>query len=571
MSGTFSAGGLITGLDSESLIRSLIQIERQPIFRLEDRVSELETQQSALRGLRTTLQNLRNAAQDFRFNNIFNAFTSATSKPEVLTSSVTSDSPVTGAFTINVLQLATATEAVGGGTIGAAINTAAALDSSGIVTEITSGSFSINGVAFTVDPTTDSLTSILSDINSSAAGVTATYDNVTDTVTITNSTAGDASIINFGGSSNTSNFLDVINVASATQLPDVNGSTAVTSTRNLGAIDAADTLNNGSYAGGAVTSGTFSINGVAITVDPSSESLLDVLGAINESEAGVTASYDSATDTIRVVSDSLGSPTIRFGSTGDTSNFLDIVNLDTAVQTAGVNTQFTVNGGAVQTRNSNTVTDAIGGVSLDFLSVGSSTVTVSSDDDAIVEEISAFVESFNTALSEVRGLVGSGGTLQSDGSIRSIESFLVGNIFQQVAGLGGDFESLLDIGLSSGEDFNSEAGLSLSFDEDKFLEALQNDRSNVEDLFANDSETGIADLLFDFLDEVTATTGFLNERAKANGTLDSQIQSANDQIDRIEERLLLRETRLRRQFTALEQISAVYQNQAAALSRIGSF
>jgi len=571
MSGTFSAGGLITGLDSETLIQSLMQLERQPILRIQDRIERLESQRTAVRGLRTTLQNLRNAVQDFRLNNVFNKFASTSSKPEVLTSSVTSDRPLTGSFAIDVIQLATATEAVGSGSVGAAINPNVNLNASGINKEVTGGTFSINGVQFNIDPDTDTLSALLNNINSSAAGVTATYDSLTDKVTIANTAPGDASIINFGGSSSTSNFLSVINVTAATQLPDVNGSTAVTSTRNLGAVDPTENLGTTNFAGGAVTSGTISVNGVSISINPASESLLDILGAINESEAGVTASYDTATDSIRVISNTLGSPTVRFGSAGDTSNFLDIVNLTGAIQTAGVDTKFTVNNGAVQTRNSNTVTDAISGVSLDLLSVGQSSVTVSSDTDAIVENINEFIENFNSALSEVRSLTANSGTLKGDSGIRAIESYLISGIFQQVSGLGGDFESLLDIGITSGENFNSEAGLSLVLDEEKFREALQSGRSNVQDLFANDGETGIADVLFKYVDQIVSTGGFLNERGKSNGTLDTQIQSANDQIDRIQDRLLLRETRLRRQFTALEQISAVYQNQAAALSGLRSF
>ncbi len=571
MSGTFSSGGLITGIDSGTLIAQLMQIERRPVLRMEDRISALEAQRTAVRTLRTTLQTLRNTAQDFRFNNIFNAFQSTSSKPEVLTSSVTGSAPVTGSFAINVTQLATATEAVSSGSIGAPINTGAALNSSGITTDVTSGNFTINGVTFAVDPTTDTLASILADINSSAAGVTASYDSLTDKVSITNTTPGDASFINFGGTdSNTSNFLDVINVRGATQAAGVGGSTTVSSTRNLGAVSTTEALNSANV-NGTVTSGTFSVNGVAITIDPSSDTILDVIGAINESEAGVTASYDTATDTIRVVSNTLGSPTIRFGSAGDTSNFLDLVNLDTAVQTAGVDSKFTVNGGPVQTRNTNSVSDAIGGVTLDLLSVGTSTVTISSDEDAIVEDIQKFVEEFNAALNEVRSLVGPEGVLRGDGGIRSIETYLVGTVFSQVSGLSGDFQSMIDLGISSGEDFNSDLPLNITLDEEKFREALKADRSGVISVFVNNAGNGIADQLFTFLDDATKTTGFLNERSKDNGTIDQQIQSTNDQIDRLEDRLLQRENRLRRQFTSLEQISAVYQNQAAALSRLGSF
>jgi len=571
MGGTFSAGGLITGLDSGSLIRQLIQIDSRPIFRMEDRLAALNTQRDAVRSLRTNLLNLRNKLQDFQFNNIFNAYTSSTSVPEVLTSEVSSSTPVVGAFAINVIKLATATSAQSSGFIGAPINPGAALNTSGLSTEVQAGTFTINGVQFTVDPDADSLTGILNTINGSGAGITATYDAVTDKVTFANSAAGDTSIINFGANGDESNLLAALAVTQATQLPNVNGATAATSTRNLGAVKSTETLNTINFNGGAVTAGTFSINGVSIALDPSSESLQDILGAINESGAGVTASYDSSTDTIRVISNTLGSPTIRFGGAADTSNFLDIVNLDTAVQTAGEDTQFTVNGGAIQTRNTNSVSDAVSGVTLNFLSLGTSTVTVNPDDDAIVEKMQSFVDQFNEAVNAIRAQTAREGTLRGDSGIRSIESFLISNVFGQVSGIVGDFKSLLDIGITSGKDFNAEAGISLSLDADKFREALRSGRGNLQDLFSNKDKTGIGDVLFGYLDEATKATGFLNQRAKANGTIDQQIQSINDQISRMRDRLAQREDRLRRQFTSLEQLSAVYQNQASALSRIGIF
>lgn len=571
MSGTFSSSGLITGIDSSSLIQQLIQIDSQPIFRLEDRITALNSQRDAISSIRTTLLDLRNTLQDFQFNNIFDAYTSASSVPEVLTSEVSSSAPVVGSFEIEVLQLATATQAGSSGFLGAPVNTAAALDSSGIAAEIDAGNFTINGVQFSVDPTTDSLDTILNAINSSAAGVTATYDAITDKVTLANTTAGDTSVINLGAESDDSNLLSVLALTQATQLPNGSGSTATTSTRNLGAIASTETLNNNNFADGAVTAGTFSINGVSITVDPSSESLLDVLGAINESGAGVTASYDSATDSIRVISKTLGSPTIRFGGPGDTSNFLDVTNLDTAVQTAGADTEFTVNGGAVQTRNSNSVNDAISGVTLNLLSLGTSTVTVSSDNDAIVEEVQGFITQFNDAVNQIRGLTSNEGTLRGDSGLRSIDSYLVSNVFTQISGISGDFKSLVDIGITSGEDFNAESGLNLVLDEEVFRDALRSGRTNVQNLFTNAGETGVGDILFEFLEEATKSTGFLNQRSKSNGTIDQQIQSANDQIARIQDRLTQKEERLRRQFTSLEQLSATYQNQASSLSGIGAF
>ena len=567
MSGGFSVGGLITGLDSNSIIQQLIQLERQPVLRLQDRISLLTQRQSAIRDLRTTLTTLRNRAQDFRFSNTFSQFAATSSEESVLTAEISGSSPVSGSYGVNVIQLASATVATSGASLGSPIDPNATLENSGITTTIEAGTFSINGVQFTVDPTTDSLNSVLSAISSSAAGVTATYNATTDRVTIANTAASDTSVINFGATSDDSNFLNVVRVEQATQATGGSGSTEVTSTRNLGAISPTDVLNTTSFAGGAITSGSFRINGISINVDATVDSLSDVLGRINDSDAGVTASYDSSTDTIRVVSDTLGSRTVKF--TSDTSNFLNVTNLATASQAAGNDSQFSINGGATLTRNTNQVADAIGGVTLNLQSVGTSTVTVSVDDDAILADVQEFVDEFNASVAAIRGLVGQGGLLENDSSIRFVEDFLRSNIFSTVSGISGTFKTLTQAGLSTGDSFDSGSISELQIDEDKFREALRTNRGNVANLFSNSGKTGIADLFFDYLDKATNTQGFLNERVRSNGIIDQQITSLNDQIDRLDVRIAQKEQRLRLQFSKLEQLSATYQSQGAALSAIG--
>jgi flagellar hook-associated protein 2 len=570
MSGGFSAGGLITGLDSNTLIRQLMALERQPITRLNTRITALQSQRDAIRGLRTTLTTLRSRFQDFRLSGVFSAFKAASSEEKTLTAAIGFSNPVVGSFEVNVTQLASATVGQSSAVMGAAIAPGAALDSSGLTTAIQAGTFSINGVQFTVDPATDSLDTILANITASAAGVAASYDAGTDSVIIENTAPGDTSVINFGAQGDTSNFLSAIAVTGATQSTGGSGSTTVSSTRHLGALDTTKTLSAASFANGAVTAGSFSINGVSISVDPDADSIIEVIERINSSDANVTASYDANSDTIRVVSNTLGSRGVRFGGAGDTSNFLAITNLAGATQTAGKDAQFTVNGGPVQTRNTNEVADAIGGVTLNLLSVGTSTVTVSSDDDKIVENIQALVTAYNEAVNQIRDLTANEGALRGDTGIRGISGFLQQNIFNRILSLGGDYKSLADIGFSTGKDFEASATQNLSLDADALREALRKDRANVRDLFSNSAGTGIADALFNYTDEITRVTGFLNERAKSNGTLDAQVRGLNDQIDRMEDRLAQREERLRRQFSRLEQLSAGFQNQNSALSGLRS-
>lgn len=566
MSGGFNIGGLITGLNSNQIISQLMSLERAPITRLQDKIVALNSTKEAVRGLRTTLQALRNSAQDFRLTNLFNQFQATSSEAGVLTASVSGESPVSGAYAINVTQLASATSANSSAKLGAAINTGAALSSSGIAAEITAGTYTINGVQLNVDPSVDSLTSVINAINSSGAGVTASYNATTDTIAIANTAANDTSIINLGATGDTSNLFDIFAVSGATQSTNINGSTEVTGTHNLGAINAGVVLNTVNFAGGAIGAGSFKINGVSIAVDPTVDSLSDVLGRINDSDAGVTASYDSSTDTIRVVSDTLGSRTISFQA--GTSNFLNVTNLAAATQTAGADSQFTINGGPTLTRNSNEVADAIGGVTLRLLSIGTSTVTVSVDDDAIVEDVNKFITAYNDAISGLREQLGGTGALAGDSSFRQIEDFLRGNIFNQITGISGSFGSFVDIGIDTGHSFDSGVVSPLQLDEDKFRESLRTNRANVRDLFANSSKTGIADTFFGFLDEATSTTGYLNQRVKSNGSIDLQIQDLNDSIARMEDRLVDKERRLRAQFTRLETMASQFQQQGASLSGI---
>lgn len=566
MASAFNVGGMITGLDSNAIIRQLMQIERQPLTRLEARVSTLEKQRDAVRALRTQLLSLRNAAQNFRLGTVFGQYEGKSSNEKVLGVSISSQSPVIGAYEIEVQQLASATVANSGSRMGAAINPDAALNSSGINTDISAGTFSINGVSFAVDPATQTLNEILGQINSSSAGVTATYDAATDRVHMVNSAAGNTNLINLGASDDTSNFLTVAGVKTATQGTDGGGSTEVWSARNLGAVEPGAKISDYSFGGGAMTAGTFFVNGVSISVDPTADSLSDVLQRITDSDAQVSASYDSATDTIKLVSKTTGSRTI--GLIEGTSNFLAVTNLATAVQTAGKDAQFTVNGGPVQTRNSNEVADAIGGLTLRFLSTGTSTITVSGDDDSIVEDVQGFIKSFNETVDKIAELSGQQGDLRNDGSIRGIEIEVRDIMFSVVSGITGDYTSLLDIGISTGNSFDVSGIQHLTLDENKFREMLRSDRLNVKDLFSNTGGTGIGDKLFELLETTTRSTGFLNDRSKSNGSIDQQVRAIKDQMERLQERVSKKEQRLRSQFAQLEQLSANFQSQNSTLSII---
>jgi flagellar hook-associated protein 2 len=567
MSGGFNVGGLISGLDTNTIVQQLMQLERQPILRLQSRISELEKQKESVSELRTQLLSLRNSLFDFRLGLDFNLFNTESTDDSIVTADTSGPNPVNGNFAIDVLQLASATVANSSARLGSPINPAAAFAVSGIAATVENGQFTINGTQFNFDFTTATLTDVINTINGAAIGVTASYDAVADEVVIENTAPGDTSLINFGGTGDTSNFLEVIGVTNALQSTNGSGSTTLSSVNHLGAVNPLSNLNIVNFAGGAVTAGNFYINGVAIIVDPTTESIEDVITNINNSDANVTASFDPNTDSIRVVAEDLGSRTIRFQS--GTSNFLDVTNLTAAIQTAGQDAQYTIDGGAIQFSNSNDVTTAVNDLTITLQSVGTASITVSNNLDTPIEKITEFIEGFNESVSKIEELVVQDGELENDYSIRSIQSFLINSVFTQIPGLSGTFESFLDIGISTGDAFDASAVFKIELDEDELRAALLENKDNVAELFANEAETGIADIIFTRLDEITDSFGFLNERSKSGGLIDDNIEGIENSISRMEERLVLREARLRRQFTAMEQFQASFQAQSASLASIG--
>jgi hypothetical protein len=82
-----------------------------------------------------------------------------------------------------------------------------------------------------------------------------------------------------------------------------------------------------------VTSGSFEINGTTIDV-AADDSINSVLDKINQSDAGVTASYDAASETVLLTQNTPGS-TADIVLANDTSGFVAAVKLDSAVATPG--------------------------------------------------------------------------------------------------------------------------------------------------------------------------------------------------------------------------------------------
>ena len=272
-------------------------------------------------------------------------------------------------------------------------------------TNHTDGVFSINGVQITVgDVNTITVNELLGTINSSGAGVTATFDESTGRFILRANSRG-VEEIDIGATNDTSNFLTIAGLLAETGATEIAG-------EDEESIDMDLPLSEAGFSESLV-SGVFTINDVKITIDVGVDSMDDIIDKINNSGAGVTASYDSVSDSFTLVQDLDEDATrtqIEIGDADDTSNFLEVVALtaDTSVATRIGNTRqqskFTVNGNSY-TRDTNSVDDIVEDVTfkLNALTNGPETVTIEADTDKLQDAIIDFVVEFNTTMELVNG------------------------------------------------------------------------------------------------------------------------------------------------------------------------
>ncbi len=165
MDSAFQIGGIASGLDTASIINKLLESDRQPIQRIEDKEQMLVWRKEALQELNSQLFTLEQKAQDLTFYSTFNSRTASSSDSNVATATATTDAEFES-YNLSVTDIATAES-----DLGAQFSDPYAVIGTG------SGSgtytFKINGVSISV-PDNYSLVAVKDAINSANAGVSAT-------------------------------------------------------------------------------------------------------------------------------------------------------------------------------------------------------------------------------------------------------------------------------------------------------------------------------------------------------------------------------------------------------------
>lgn len=302
---------------------------------------------------------------------------------------------------------------------------------------------------------------------------------------------------------------------------------------------------------------------IAVDATTTLTSLKDSINALN---AGVTAS---------VVNDGSTPNPYRLVLTGTstgTSNSINITQNDTSLAfsttlQAAQDATFTVDNMPF-TRQSNTITDVITGVTLDFKSADPAktvTVAVERDTDAISDAVKKLVDAYNGVQNYIKynndydADTKKASPFFGDSVARSIQDDLRRTFSSAVSGLPDSMNRLLHVGITTDKD-----GV-MSLDSTKLKEALTTNFDGVVSLFTKGtSTTGLAELIYETANSINDTVdGRIKGRQDG---LSKNIKRIEEDIRQKEDQLTTYEEQLRSQFTTLETMLASLNAQSSALT-----
>ena len=362
--------------------------------------------------------------------------------------------------------------------------------------------------------------------------------------------------------------------------------TMVTDQITSAGTDLRTTLGVGDQTFSITVNGTATEVTVTIDADDTNEDILAATAsAINTAMAdvtdGVTASaFSDTSSTSKLVlrSDSTGTD-YKMDLDDVSGNLLNKLGIDSETTAANdtkggyiyadaeLDAIFELDGVSI-TRCSNIVDDVLTGVTFTLSSHQESgdeavDVTVSRDTSVIRETVEDFIEKYNDALGYLQSKTAVDSTgVRQPLSNEYIYRSLIGSMRTIV---GGSFSTgSTDITMLShlGIEIDSTGQLSLS-DTDEFDDAMDTDAAAVIELFKGAS--GLATQIDDLLQPFVETGGYIDNN-KTN--VSDKIDSIDESIERLEERMTKKEARYIAQYSQLQETMALLSAQQSFITSI---
>lgn len=307
-----------------------------------------------------------------------------------------------------------------------------------------------------------------------------------------------------------------------------------------------------------------------VTITFTGSTLAELRTAINDADAGVTASIVAGADGkqyLVLTSDETGvDSTIKLsGATGglttlnhDPLGVTSFTEIDPAQNSKAYLDGIEISG------TSNTIEDAITGVDITLkkthaLLTDTTTVTVGPDTEGMKTKAQSFVtawNSFNTlvkSLTKYDATTGTASTLTGDSTVTSMANRLRDTLFSSPSGVSTTYPYLSDLGITLQTDG------SLSLDSTKFSSAVSANLTAV-----SGTMTAFGAAFKTLTDSYVNSTGVIKTKTSS---LTSTISLFDKRITALELQLTAIEKRYRAQYTALDALMGQLQTQSTYLSQ----
>lgn len=492
MSGFSSISGIFSGIDTSSLIDSIIEYERQPAVLMENDKTEKTNVITTLKALQAQVYALQAQTQKLTYAATYNKTAISVSDESYLSASAGSGDIAPGSYDIQVLAVARNHQLASQGFEDAD------LDNFGTGT-ITLGVGSASAQTITIDESNNSLIGIKDAINDANVGVTASIisdgsasnsyrliltaknTGVANTIKITSGLTGGANV----------NFSTATFDVPETIAFDSGSSAAV----SLGATAA--------YTGSENKTYTFTIAGEGEQTIGSDNITIDWTDGTNSGSILVTQAdfeYELVGDGADGLKLAFSSGTLTGGDTFQVQSFSPLLQKASDAKISfgaadGSGSPITV------TNSTNTFTDVVPGVNLEVKKVTDpgDTVSVSTDVDvdAIKESISDFLDAYNKLQDYIDKQntydpeTEEGGLLLGDSVIQTIQYSIRGILSSKIDNGSDNYNYLSSIGIRTGTD----GQLSIK-DSSRLENAIRENLHDVIDLFTDTGQTSTEGIEF---------------------------------------------------------------------------
>ncbi len=543
--------GLASGLDTSSIVSALMQVNSMPETALKNRQTQTQARQSALTAIQTEIQNLKDTADALSDPGLFaDTQTVDTSDPTKITATRVSGAG-TGGTQITVARLASSQQRTYNYTSGASdslldfgngqtLTVAAGTSIDDLVSAINSGSSLPVYAASITDPNDPTGQNKLLVLSSKTPGSSGDFSLAAD------STAGLSEIT-----------------------ADAKAGAATGASQTFG------------YTADPVNPQTITVNGVNVSINANA-SLDDVISAINgTSGVGATASKD-ANNQLVVTSTTLGSGSSLSVTSSQLAQVSSTAGQDSTL--TNLNAMYYLDGSATpRYSDSNTVTDAIPGVSLTFKAASTDPVTVivgspAADKDAIHQKVTDFISQYNSVMDDLNSKLNEQpvvnpstpsdlvtGLFFGDPMLENIQDNLR-NLMMSPIGTNSSLNLMSEIGISTGDttgdgtvNQDSVDG-KLTLDADKLDSMLDSDPDAVQSLFGAALGGSGFGQAFDAVlaPELDPSNGdFAQQQTQASDELSDLASQISDMDDNLQQT----QQRLQAQFAAMETALSSSQSQ----------